>query len=478
MPNGYEPLSAGDRTFLVFEDDHTHMHLGGIALFDAGPLARPGGGLDIARIRSHIAARLHLMPRYRQRLAWVPVRNRPVWVDDEHFNLEYHVRHTAVPHPGGAAQLKALSARIVSQQLDRGKPLWEVWVIEGLERGQFALLVKTHHCMADGISAFDLFAALMSPSPDDVADAPPPWRPRPTPSAARLVCDEVVRTVTLPLETARVLIGRALREPGRLWRGIVESVTAIGATVGAGALPPSETPLNQPIGPHRRFDWVDLSLADLKAVKQRAGGTVNDIVLAVVAGAVRRFLAGRGVDVERLHYRAVVPVSVRTADERGLVTNRVSGWLTQLPVTEPDPRRRLLLVQTMTARLKETKQALGPEVLSRVAELAMPGVLTLGVRLAARLSPYNMIVTNVPGPPVPLYFRGARLVAGYPLVPLFERQGLGVALFSYMDRMCWGFNADWDLVPDLADFSAAIAASFHELCDAVGVETTREAVGA
>jgi WS/DGAT/MGAT family acyltransferase len=284
--------------------------------------------------------------------------------------------------------------------------------------------------------------------------------------------------VTLPLETARVLVGRALREPGRLWRGVVDSVTAIGATVGAGAVPPSDTPLNRPIGPHRRIDWVDLSLADVKAVKQRTGGTVNDIVLAVVAGAVRSFLAGRGVDVARLHYRAVVPVSVRSADERGVVSNRVSGWLTQLPVTEPDPRRRLVLVQTMTARLKETKQALGPEVLSRVAELAMPGVLTLGVRLAARLSPYNMIVTNVPGPPVPLYFRGARLVAGYPLVPLFEKQGLGVALFSYMDRLCWGFNADWDLVPDLDDFSAAIAASFHELCEAVGVTVTREAVGA
>jgi WS/DGAT/MGAT family acyltransferase len=473
---GYEPLSAGDRTFLVFEDDRTHMHLGGIALFEAGPLARAGGGLDIACIRSHIAARLHLMPRYRQRLAWVPIRNRPIWVDDEHFNLEYHVRHTAVPQPGDDAQLKALAARIVSQQLDRGKPLWEVWVIEGLERGRFALLVKTHHCMADGISAFDLFAALMGPSPDDVADAPPPWRPRPAPSTTRLVCDELVRTVGLPLETARGLLAQAVREPGRLWRSVVDSLTAIGATVGAGALPPSETPLNRPIGPHRRFDWVDLSLTDVKALRRRAGGTVNDIVLAVVAGAVRRFLTGRGVDVARLHFRAVVPVSVRTEDERGVVSNRVSGWLTQLPVAEPDPRRRLVLVQAMTARLKETKQALGPEVLGRVAELVMPGVLTLGVRLAARLSPFNLIVTNVPGPPVPLYFRGARLVAGYPLVPLFENQGLGVALFSYMDRLCWGFNADWDLVPDLDEFSAAIAASFDELCEAVGIATTREAV--
>ncbi len=475
----YEPLSAADRTFLVFEDERTHMHLGGLAVFDAGSLAAPDGGVDVDRIRRHIASRLHMMPRYRQRLDWVPVRNRPVWVDDAHFNLRYHVRHTAVPRPGRDAQLKALTARILSQQLDRGKPLWEVWIIEGLEGGRFAMLVKTHHCMADGISAFDLFAALLSPVPEDRIDPPAPWRPRPAPPPAVLVRDEIVRSAVAPLALACDLGRRVLRDPRGVWRGAAEAAAAVAATVQAGIRPPADTPLNRPIGPHRRFDWLIHPLDDVKAARRRLGGTVNDVVLATVAGGVRRFLAGRGADVRGLRFRAVVPVSVRGDAGRGAVDNRISGWLVELPVDEPDPRRRHLVVQMTTARLKETKQALGPEVLGRVAELALPGLLTLGVRLTSRLSPYNLIVTNVPGPPVPLHLLGARLLAGYPQVPLFANQGLGIALFSYVGQLCWGFNADWDLVPDLDRFVAAIDAAFRELCDAAGASPgARHAAGA
>ncbi len=472
----YEPLPASDRTFLVFEDQHTHMHLGGITLFEPGPLGRAEGGVAIERIRDHIAARLHLRPRYRQRLASVPIRNRPIWVDDPHFNLTYHVRHTAVPRPGDDAQLKQLCARIVSQQLDRGKPLWEIWVIEGLEGGRFALLVKTHHCMADGISAFDLFTALVSPTPDDTLEPPAPWTPRPWPSAARLVADELLRQAGTPVEMACALAS-SLWHPARGRAFVRENLRGLWSTIESGIRPPSPTPLNGPIGPHRRFDWLTLDLGEVKRVRERLGGTINDVVLATVAGAVRSFLRRRGVAADALFFRAVVPVSVRTEDERGVQNNRVSGWLTELPVDEPDPLRRLARVRQVTARLKASKQALGPELIGRAAEWAMPGVLTIGVRLTARLAPYNVIVTNVPGPPMPLYLLGARLLGGYPLVPLFENQGIGIALFSYVGQLCWGFNADWDLVPDLGRFVEAVRTSFRELAAAADADPIPAAVG-
>jgi len=472
----YEPLPASDRSFLVFEDQHTHMHLGGITLFEPGPLGLPGGGVAIDRIREHIASRLHLRPRYRQRLASVPIRNRPIWVDDPHFNLSYHVRHAAVPHPGDDVQLKQLCARIVSQQLDRGKPLWEIWVIEGLGGGRFAMLVKTHHCMADGISAFDLFTALVSPTPDDSLDAPAPWTPRPAPGPMRLLADELLRQAGTPFEIASALVN-ALRDPARGRALVAENLRGLWSTIQNGIRPPSPTPLNGPIGPHRRFDWLTLDLGEVKRVRQRLGGTVNDVVLATVAGAVRTFLRRRGVPSDEIFFRAVVPVSVRSENERGVQNNRVSGWLTELPVDEPDPLRRLERVKEVTTRLKTSKQALGPELLGRAAEWATPGVLTVGVRLTARLHPYNVIVTNVPGPPMPLYLLGARLLGGYPLVPLFENQGIGIALFSYVGQLCWGFNADWDLVPDLGRFVEAVRESFGELTAAADADPIPAAVG-
>ena len=465
MPAGdaYERLSAQDRSFFVFEDASAHMHLGGLGLFDAGPLATTGGGIDIELIRSHIDCRLQLMPRYRQRLAWVPIMHRPVWVDDDHFNLSYHVRHAAVPRPGDDRQLKALTASIMSQQLDRSKPLWELWVIEGLRGNRFALLGKTHHAVADGISAFDLFAALLSTDPDRPSEEEAaPWRPRPAPGLWTLLRDECIYQVTAPLRLAREVAG-ALGDPERLSARALESLRAIYEVVGAGFPLPPSTPLNRTIGPHRRFDWLGLDLDEVKAVKRHLGGTVNDVVLATVAGAVRRFLERRGAKVRALDYRVVVPVNMRTQDERGIMTNRASAWLMSLPVGEPDARRRFASIRRKTERLKASKQELGPEALGRAIEYAIPGTLTLGVRLAARLHPYNLIVTNVPGPQVPIYLLGARLQAAFPQVPLFESQGFSIAIFSYCGELCWGFNADLDVMPDLDQFVAAVAASFAEL---------------
>jgi WS/DGAT/MGAT family acyltransferase len=458
----YEPMSAADRAFLACEDRCKPMHLGGIAIFELGPLATAAGGVDIDRLRRHVASRLHLVPRYRQRLAWIPFQSHPAWVDDEDFNIAYHVRHVALPRSGDERELKHLCGQIMSQHLDRAKPLWEIWVVEGLDGGRFAMLIKTHHCLADGIAAFDVFAALLSPVRDGTVAEPAPWIPRPAPGGLALLRDDLVRRTTLPVALAEG-VRAALAEPGGLRARLREILVALRETIVGGLRVPPETPLNRPVGPHRRFDWWALDLAAAKAVKNRLGGTVNDVMLATVAGAVRRFLVRRGTDPHGVEFRIVVPVNVRTPDESGLVTNRVSGWLLALPVGEADAALRLAAVRAETARLRSLRQELGPVVLGQAAEWAPHVFFAAAVRLASRLSPYNLIVTNVAGPQVPLYMVGARLLGGYPQVPLFENQALGIGVFSYLGRLGWGFTADWDALPDLHAFVEDVEASFREL---------------
>jgi diacylglycerol O-acyltransferase len=458
----FERLSAQDSSFLVFENSNAHMHVGGAALLDASPLLRPQGGVDIERIRSYIASRLHWIPRYRQRLAFVPIENHPVWIDDDHFNLNYHVRHACLPYPGDDEQLKQLVGRIMSQQLDRGKPLWEAWIVEGVGGDRIALVTKAHHCMVDGIASVDLLSVLMTSTPDVIIEKPPPWTPRPAPSRIELLRDAFSRRVSVPPGLARTL-SQVLDNPDELRTQLMQRASATWQMIGAGLRRPAATPLNQPIGPHRRFDWLALDLAQVKEIKNRLGGTVNDVVLATVAGGLRRFLTDRGVSVKGLDYRVVLPVSMRSAEEHGPAGNRVSAWITSLPLHERNPRRRLEVISRTTTTLKQAKLELGADTLTEVGEWAGSGLMTLGVRLAARLHPYNLIVTNVPGPQMPLYLLGARMLEGYPQVPLFEYQGLGVALFSYAGNLCWGFNADWDLVPDLPVLVSAVAGAFREL---------------
>jgi WS/DGAT/MGAT family acyltransferase len=458
----YERLSAQDSSFLVFESPTAHMHVGGLAILEAGPLSRPEGGLDIDRIRRYIASRLPLIPRYRQRLAFVPVENHPVWVDDTHFNLHYHVRHACLPHPGDDYQLKQLLGRVMSQQLDRGKPLWELWMIEGLQEGRCAVLVKVHHCMVDGVGGVDLLTALMTTAPQDSFDPVPAWEPCAAPDGLTLLADAVRRRAQVPFEVWRGVRG-ALADPDETGARVVNRLTAAWQTVEAGLRVPPPTPLNAPIGPHRRFDWLSLDLAEVKEVKNRLGGTVNDVVLATAAGGLRRFLKARGVDVGQLDFRVVLPVNMRGVDPAAAGANHVSAWLTSLPLGERDPRKRLIRVQALTTRLRDSQQELGADSLVKVGEWAGSGLLSLGIRLISRMNPFNLIISNVPGPPIPLYLLGAPMVGGFPQVPLFENQGLGIALISYAGRLCWGFNADWDLVPDLDALVAAVSRSFDEL---------------
>lgn len=458
----YERLSAQDASFIGLEDSRCHMHVGGVMLFDARPLQTDEGGLDIDRIQRAIASRLHLVPRFRQRLSYLPYERLPIWVDDDRFRLAYHVRHTALPHPGDARTLKRLVGRIMSQQLDRTRPLWEMWFVEGLEKHQFALISKTHHCMIDGVSGADLISVIMEPLPNREPGEPLPWIPRPHPSDARLVFDEARRRLNQPLDVLRAA-QQAIRHPEQTLGKVEETVAALAEAFSPSLNPASQLPINTEVGPSRRFDWTDMRVADLKAVKNVLGGTLNDVVLATVAGALRRFCLQRAVDPDTLNVRALVPVSVRAPEEHGALGNRITEIIAPLPIQLDDPVSRLEAVRITMSGLKESKQALGGEVMTAIAEWTVPNVLVQAVKLGIRSRPYNLTVTNVPGPQIPLYFLGCEMQTTYPVVPLFENVALVVGLFSYNGGLFWGFTADWETVPDLHDFVTAIEESFAEL---------------
>ena len=463
----YERLSAMDASFLGIEDKSCHMHVGAVLMFDAAPLRTSDGGIDIERIRRAIHARLHLVPRFRQRISYVPYERVPIWIDDDRFRLAYHVRHTALPRPGDDRVLKRLVGRIMSQPLDRTRPLWEMWVVEGLEGDRFALISKTHHCMVDGVSGADLMSVLLDAVPDGDVGTPEPWSPRRQPSRARLMVDAGLRRAAQPGTALRVALDAA-RAPRAALHDVAEAAGGLAELFGPAFDPVSRTPLNVEVGPHRRFDWTAMRVSDLKAVKKTLGGTLNDVVLATVSGALRRFFRQRGVDPDRLKIRAMVPVSVRTQDERGALGNRVTQINAPIPVELADPAARLDAVRVTLSGLKESRQALGGEVLTAISEWTVPNLLVQAVRLAARVRPYNLVVTNVPGPQIPLYLQGALMRTAYPVVPLFDKFALVVGLFSYNGGLYWGINGDWEQLPDLHDFVLALEESFAELQHAAG----------
>jgi len=458
----YDRLTALDNSFLILEKPNSYMHVAATMIFEAGPLETADGGIDADAIRQVFASSLHLIPRYRQKLAYVPLTSQPVWVDDDRFNLDFHLRHSALPRPGSDLQLKRLSGRIMQQHLDRQRPLWELWVIEGLSGGRFALISKVHHCMIDGISGVDMLKILMSPFETQDVHETPQFIPRPTPSGLELVRDEIAHWARLPLEAARG-VGSLIAAAQDTQRELLTRGRAVAETLGVSFRTASATPLNGEIGPHRRFDWLTMSLAEIKAIRRGLGGSLNDIVLTIVTGAVRRFLQRRLVDPRRIDFRVMTPVSVRTEDERGSFGNRVSAWTVDLPVGEEDPRRQLDAIRRTTSELKASKRAVGAEVLTQVAEWTPSTLLSLAGRNMTRLLPFNMVVTNVPGPQFPMYMLGSRLLETFPHVPLVDNLGLGIALLSYDGKLCWGFSADYDLVPDLAAYVKATRESFEEL---------------
>lgn len=449
----YDRLTALDISFLRFEEQNpaVHMHVGAVAIFSPGPLATEEGGIDIDRVRLGVESSLSESARFRQKLARVPLVDAPVWIDDPHFNLRYHVRHTSLPRPGSTRQLKRLAGRIFSQRLDRSKPLWEFWFVEGLEDGRFALIAKAHHCMVDGISGFDLLARIMRLDPDPSIEPPRRYIPRPAPRDATLLADEVTRRAGLPFDLASAGL-RALGAPLESLDRLREGSAALWEALGANINPVSGTAFNVEIGPYRRFDCVRFDLDAVKDVKRRLGGTVNDVVLACVAGAVGRFLRARGERIEDLDFRAMVPVSVRRDGERAAEGNRVVSLVAPLPIAVEGAAERLARVVEATQQLKHSRQARGVEIFEELADRTSPELFISVARRAAHTA-YNLVVTNVPGPQTTVWLLGAELQEIYPLVPLFEDNALGIALFSYDGGLYWGLCADWEALPDLHELT-------------------------
>jgi diacylglycerol O-acyltransferase len=466
-------LSGLDSSFLHLEHDSaTHMHVASCMVFEGPPPTHE-------ELVAHVEARLHLVPRYRQRLAFVPLsQGRPVWVDDPHFNSRYHVQHHALPAPGGEEELKQLAGRAFSQQLDRNKPLWELWLVEGLADGRFALLGKTHHALVDGISGVDITTVLfdLTPEPPPTATPEVPWVPRPLPSNAQLLADALLERTTVPGEIARGMRA-SLRRPRRVVKKVVEDLAAVGSFTlpGVRGAPPS--PLNVRIGPHRRFAWNDADLERVKAIKNALGATVNDVVLATVAGGLGRYLRAHGHPTIDLVLRAMIPVSVRADAERGALGNQLAAIWAGLPVGVTDPLERLELVKHEMAGLKESGQAVGARVLTELTGFAPPTLMAQAARLQAHQRFFNLVVTNVPGPQLPLYVLGRRMLAIYPMVPLAQNQALGIAIMSYDGRISFGLNADFDALPDLELLAGQLSESLEELADAAGLPPIGSARG-
>lgn len=468
----YDRLTALDTSFLHLERLETPMHVGAVSIFEGPQFFDDAGRFRLAEVRRLVESRLHLIPRFRKRLMAVPFeQGRPVWVDDERFDIAYHVRLTALPHPGSREQLLALTARVQAQLLDRGRPLWELWFVEGLEGGNVGLLQKTHHALVDGVSGVDVATVLLDFTPEPTFLQPPRWIMEPPPSSGRLLADTLYERATEPAEIART-VRRVLRAPRRTVERAGQLGRALSSLFDRPTLAP-HTSLNVGVGRIRSFDGVLVSLEDVKAIRGELGGTVNDVVLAGVAGALRRLLESRGDDLDGLVLRVLCPVSVRDDSERMQLGNRVSAMFVELPVGEEDPVARLRTIRDTTQDLKEREQAIGAAFLLDLTHFAAPTLLGLAARLVHRQPFVNLVVTNVPGPQVPLYCMGARLLEAYPVVPLAHNLTLGIAILSYCGQLHFGLYADAEAMPDLSVLTAALEDSFGEL-EKIAEEMTDE----
>jgi WS/DGAT/MGAT family acyltransferase len=456
-------LTGLDSSFLHMERAGAHMHVASTSIFE-------GPAPSHADFREHIAARLHLVPRFRQKLRFVPFsQGRPVWVDDPHLNLDYHVRQTALPAPGSEEQLRNLAARIFSQQLDRSKPLWELWLVEGLTEDRFAIIGKSHHALVDGVSGVDITTVLfdVEREPTNPPARPPKWAPRPEPTDLKLLSDALRERATSPREIVRGMRA-ALRGPRQVLSGISDASKMVGAGMSA----PS-TPFNVEIGPHRRIAFVRTELDLLKAVKNEHGGTVNDVVLSVVTGALGNYLRARGQDTEGLELRAMVPVSVRAEEERGALGNRISAMMAPLPVWCEEPVRRLHLVTEIMGDLKGSGQAVAAEILTRLVDFAPTTIAAQAARLQPAQRFFNLVVTNVPGPQFPLYVLGREMESIFPLVPLARRQALCVGIMSYNGQIDFGLVGDYDAMADLDSFGLDLEGAMAELVSASATDGTQ-----
>jgi WS/DGAT/MGAT family acyltransferase len=452
-------LSAVDAGFLAQEKPNTHMHIGGLAIFEGEP-----PGLD--EFLAHIESRLHLVPRYRQKLAVPPLETgRPLWVDDPSFNLAYHVRHTALPEPGDEAALLAMAGRVFSQRLDRSKPLWELWLVEGLQDGGFVLLSKTHHALVDGVSGVDLASVLFDLSPEGGGpNGAEPWVPQPEPSSAELAARGLSGAVRAVGEVATGALG-AVSKPGEALGKAREVATGISEVAWTALNAPPDTPFNVPPGPHRRISIVRAGLDEFKLIKNAFGTTVNDVVLTVVTGALAYFLQSRGRRTEGIELKAAVPVSVRSEDQRGALGNQLTQMMAPLPVFLDDPIARLTYVKQAMDGLKESRQALAASAIASLQGFAPPTIHAQASRLNFSGRFFNLLVTNVPGPQLPLYVLGRKLEEIFPIPFLAGERALAIAIISYDGNVGFGLLGDYDALPDLDVVAEGIEASLAQLLE-------------
>ena len=462
VPDRLSPL---DVSFLYFEEPTTPMHVGSVAVFQ-----EPDSGFDHDRLVRLISNRIAFVPRYRQRIRWVPGRlANPVWVDDENFDISYHVRRSALPRPGTDAQLAELVARVQSRSLDRSRPLWEMYLVEGLSDGRFAIISKTHHAMVDGMGAVDIGQVILDTSPDPRERPQDTWRPTPEPSWVELVAGAVAETVRRPQAAVDTFRG-GLSELGSAAGRVLDAAGGLLAAATSAARAAPESPLNTVIGEHRRYAMLALDLDDHRRIRKAHDATVNDVVLATVAGALRAWLLTRGQRVgPATTVRALVPVSVRSEGENATSGNHVSSYLVDLPVGEPSAVMRLHQVSYRMQAHKETGQAVGATALAGLAGFAPPTLHSLGARVASGLSKrwFNLVVTNVPGPQQPLYAGDARMLAAYPVVPLAKGQALTIGLTSYDGRVFYGLNADRDAMSDVDVLAQCLSDALAELLETV-----------
>jgi WS/DGAT/MGAT family acyltransferase len=451
-----ERLSSLDASFLFLEKPSQHMHVAAVSVFEPradGPLTYD----DVARVVRH---RLHLAPRLRQRVAPVPGNlARPVWVDDDRFDVEFHLRRAALPAPGGRAELERAVGRVLSRQLDRSKPLWELYVYEGLEGSRTAVLLKLHHALADGIGGMLIASALYDLSPD--APLGPqevvPWAPEPPPSGEALLASAIEEQVLHPLEA----LARVFEGPTRAARSFADALTGVGALVGMG--PPPRGPFDVGVGPARRFAITDVPFEVVRSIKHLRGVTVNDVVLSAIADGLHEVLRSRGADHAGRTLRVMVPVSVRSRAEAGDVGNRVAPAFVDVPVGRMTPGARLERVHAATSQLKAGGMALGVDTIIGLGAYAPGALHAMAARLISRGRWFNLVVSNVPAPQVPIYVAGARLVASYPAMPLGERCGLSVACTSLGGTLAFGLTADWDAAPDLDVLTQGVETAIERL---------------
>jgi WS/DGAT/MGAT family acyltransferase len=460
-----EVMTATDASFLRIETEHEPQHVGSLSILEGAPLRDGRGRIDVDRLRAHVDRRLHRVPRLRQRVMEVPLRQgRPVWIDDDSFDLDYHLRVTALARPGDDEQLSTLMGRLQSLPLDRHRPLWEMWFVDGLESGDIGLVLKMHHALGDGIANVDLAMALVDVEAAPAADPEPPaWTPRPAPPRSELLAEGLQHQLTWP-----VRVGRAGLDLVRDPRPAIDAAAEVVRTAASFARRPPDAPWNREVTQHRRWEHVDIPFDVVKRIRQHTSTTINDIVLAACTGSIREFLIDRGEDVDDRVVTAMVPVSVRNDDEHGeTLGNRISLIIVELPVDEPDPRRRLELLHATTSNLKADEGLM--KGAQRIIELA-DAVPTLAIpltRFVSRSIPMNLVITNVPGPPVPLYLLGARILRTYPYVEVIDNEGLTMAVVSYDDHLFFGLTSDRDVLPDLGSLASGIDDGFQVLLDAL-----------